>query len=93
MPFTEHESQTITETQLQPPSNVIVHNDPVNLMPYVVMVFQTVLHMNKETAIKHMLEVHKLGRSVVWTGEREQAESYTQALQHWNLTVTMENAA
>lgn len=90
MPFTENETQTVTEVQLQPPSNVVVHNDPVNLMPYVVMVFQTVLSMSKETAIKHMLEVHKQGRSVVWTGDREQAESFTQALQRWNLTVTME---
>ena len=31
-----------TETQLDTPWNVVVHNDPVNLMSYVTMVFQKV---------------------------------------------------
>jgi len=53
---------------------VVVVNDPVNLMSYVVMVFPEVLSFDEMTARKHMLEVHELGRSIVWTGVREQAE-------------------
>src|SRR5690349_9714727 len=38
--------------------NVIVWNDPVNLMSYVVFVFMKVLAFTKEKATRHMLEVH-----------------------------------
>jgi len=33
-----------------------------------------------------MLEVHERGRSVVWTGPRENAEAYAYTLQQWHLT-------
>jgi len=41
--------------------NVIVWNDPVNLMSYVVFVFMKVLAFTKEKATRHMLEVHEQG--------------------------------
>jgi ATP-dependent Clp protease adaptor protein ClpS len=69
---------------------VIVHNDPVNLMSYVVMVFRRVFGYDPERARRHMLEVHEQGRSVLWTGEREIAENYVHALQQWQLTATLE---
>lgn len=90
MPSTDLEVQEITDLQTQTPFNVVVHNDPINMMQYVVMVFEKVLTMNRETAVKHMLEVHKLGRSIVWSGNREQAEHYMYALQKWKLTVSTE---
>ena len=37
-----------------------------------------------------MMEVHKRGRSIVWTGEREKAEFYTQQLQAHQLKTSME---
>ena len=40
-----------------------------------------------------MMQVHKLGKSVVWTGEREKAEFYTQQLQAHQLKTTLEKAA
>jgi ATP-dependent Clp protease adaptor protein ClpS len=64
--------------------NVVVHNDPVNLMSYVAMVFRRIFGFTRERARKHMLEVHNRGRSIVWTGGREQAELYVQQL-HTNL--------
>ena len=70
--------------------NVIVWNDPVNQMTYVVFVFMKVLAFNKEKATKHMLEVHRQGKSVVATDTREKAELYYQQLQHHGLTVTIE---
>jgi ATP-dependent Clp protease adaptor protein ClpS len=70
--------------------NVIVWNDPVNLMTYVVFVFMKVLAFTKEKATKHMLEVHQLGKSIVATDTREKAELYHQQLQHHGLTVTIE---
>src|SRR6266481_4935603 len=70
--------------------NVIVWNDPVNQMSYVVFVFMKVLGFPKEKAAKHMLEVHKLGKSVVATESREKAEFYHQQIQAHGLNVTIE---
>jgi ATP-dependent Clp protease adaptor protein ClpS len=70
--------------------NVIVWNDPVNLMSYVVFVFMKVLAFPKEKATKHMLEVHQQGKSCVATETKEKAELYHQQLQSFGLTVTME---
>ena len=70
--------------------SVVVLNDPVNLMSYVTMVFKRVIGMSQSEAETHMLEVHELGRSVVWTGEREKAETYLYRLQEWHLTAVLE---
>ena len=45
--------------------NVVVWNDPVNLMDYVVYVFRKLFGYSEEKATKLMLEVHNDGRSVV----------------------------
>jgi ATP-dependent Clp protease adaptor protein ClpS len=78
------------ETQLAGMWRVIVLNDPVNRMSYVVMVLRRVLGFSEESARRHMLEVHESGRSVVWTGTREQAEAHMFALQQWHLTAIIQ---
>jgi ATP-dependent Clp protease adaptor protein ClpS len=72
---------------------VVVLNDPVNLMSYVVLVFRKVFGFDEPTARRHMLEVHEHGRSVVWTGVREKAEAYAFTLQQWQLTAVLEQDA
>ena len=84
--YTSSKSQTATE----PVWNVVVLNDPVNLMSYVVMVFRRVFGFDEKTAQRHMLEVHELGRSIVWTGEREKAETYLMILHQWQLQAIIE---
>lgn len=69
---------------------VVVLNDPVNLMSYVVLVFRKVLGFDEATARRKMLEVHEQGRSVVWTGLREKAEAYAFTLQEWHLSAVVE---
>ncbi len=69
---------------------VIVWNDPVNLMNYVVFVFMRVLAFNKEKATKHMMQVHQQGKSVVAIETREKAELYHQQIQAHGLSVTIE---
>ena len=88
------EEQTLLaeSTALGHPWQVIVHDDPVNIMEYVTIVFMRVLGYSREKAQRHMLEVHNDGRSVVWSGERERAELYTQQLQAHQLKTTMERA-
>ena len=71
------------------PWNVVVHNDPVNLMSYVTMVFRRLFGWSRGRAEKHMMEVHRKGRSVVWSGGREQAELYVQQLHGFLLLATM----
>jgi ATP-dependent Clp protease adaptor protein ClpS len=83
---------TDSETALGQPWSVIVHNDPVNLMSYVAMVFRRVFGYSAERAQKHMLEVHERGRSVLWTGDREKAELYVQQLHGYLLLATLEQA-
>ena len=69
---------------------VVVLNDPVNLMSYVVLVFRRVLGFDEATARRKMLEVHEQGRSVVWTGLREKAEAYAFTVQEWHLSAVVE---
>src|SRR5262245_61505550 len=69
---------------------VIVWNDPINLMSYVVFVFMRVLAFTKEKATRHMLEVHNQGKSCVAIETREKAELYHQQLQARGLMVTLE---
>jgi ATP-dependent Clp protease adaptor protein ClpS len=89
---TRHKPGPATDirTQLADVWHVVVLNDPVNLMSYVVMVFKKVLGFDEMRARKHMLEVHELGRSIVWSGVREQAEAYVFTLQQWHLTAVLE---
>ena len=89
-PLQSPAQSTATETQLQDAWHVVVLNDPVNLMSYVVMVFRKIFGFDETRARKHMLEVHEHGRSVVWTGVREQAEAYVFTLQQWHLTAVLE---
>src|SRR5438128_250316 len=83
--------RTETALELEGVWRVVVLNDPVNLMSYVVMVFKKVFGMDEATARRHMLEVHEQGRSVVWTGLREKAEAYAFTLQQWHLTAVLES--
>ena len=84
------ELETIRKTELESSWKVVVLNDPVNLMSYVVLVFKKVFGFDETRARKHMLEVHEQGRSVVWTGSRERAETYVYTLQEWHLSAILE---
>jgi ATP-dependent Clp protease adaptor protein ClpS len=89
-PRQEPRHATATQEHVADVWRVVVLNDPVNLMSYVVMVFRKVLGFDEMTARKHMLEVHEQGRSIVWSGVREQAEAYVFTLQQWHLTAVIE---
>lgn len=84
----EHETKDETAADL--PWNVVVHNDPVNLMSYVTRIFQNVFGYSRERAERHMLEVHQQGRSIVWSGVRERAEAYVEQLHGHLLLATLE---
>ncbi len=77
---------------LDGPWNVLVFDDPVNLIEYVAMVFQKVLSCGLARAEELTMTVHTSGRAVVWTGEREKAELYVQQLHQYQLQASLEKS-
>jgi len=87
------DQRTRTIPDLAATWKVVVMNDDVNLMTYVVHVFRQVFGFETERARRHMLEVHQQGRSIVWSGAREAAEHYVHLLQQWHLRAQLESHA
>ena len=78
-----------TGTVQDRPWIVIVWNDPINLMSYVVLVFQKLFGYNRAKATQLMLQVHNEGKAVVSSGTREKAESDVSRLHAHGLWATM----
>jgi ATP-dependent Clp protease adaptor protein ClpS len=70
---------------------VIVWNDPINLMSYVVYVFQKLFGYSREKATQLMLQVHHEGKAAVSEGTREKAEADVSRLHAHGLWATMEH--
>jgi ATP-dependent Clp protease adaptor protein ClpS len=81
-----HDTGTIEDR----PWIVIVWNDPVNLMNYVVWVLQRVFGYSKEKATTLMLQVHNDGRAIVSSGTRSDAEREVAKLHGYSLWATMQ---
>jgi ATP-dependent Clp protease adaptor protein ClpS len=90
LPAIEQDRQTDSRSDLEPGYLVICWNDPVNLMVYVTHVFQTVFGWERQKAEKKMLEVHRLGKSLLTRESLEKAEFYVHQLQKYNLHATLE---
>lgn len=80
-------------TAVDPGWEVIVWNDPVNTMTYVVYVFMKVLRFDAGRAQRHMLEVHREGRSCVAREGREKAEFLQQQILLHGLQCTLQRGA
>lgn len=85
---TERFSETIEE--LARPWVVIVWNDPVNLMSYVVWVLQKLFGYSREKASKLMMQIHTDGKAVVASGSRDEAERDVARLHAHGLWATMQ---
>ena len=72
---------------------VIVWNDPVNLMSYVVYVLQKLFGYSRQKATRLMLQVHNDGKAVVSDGNREKAETDVARLHANGLWATMEHSS
>ena len=72
------------------PWQVVVWNDPVNLMSYVVWVFRKLFGHPLELATRLMLQVHNQGRAIVSSGPLEKAELDCHRLHHYGLWATLE---
>jgi ATP-dependent Clp protease adaptor protein ClpS len=80
------------DVTLDIPWIVIVWNDPINLMSYVVYVFQKLFGYPREKATKLMLDVHQKGRAVVSEGPREKCEFDVSRLHAHGLWATLQKA-
>lgn len=81
---------TYDDAALDTPWQVVVWDDPVNLMSWVTWVFCTHFGFSQAKARRLMLEVHEQGRAVVSSGTLEQAEHHVAALHGYGLWATYE---
>ena len=85
------DKQTQSERKISPRYNVLLHNDPVNSMDYVVKTLrQVVPQLSDQDAISIMLETHNTGIGLVITCDIEPAEFYSESLRSKGLTSTIE---
>lgn len=91
-PIRTREPDVGESDDLERPWQVVVWNDPINLMSYVVYVFRKLFGFSEEEATKLMLAVHHEGRATVSSGPKEKAELDCYRLHHHGLWATMEKA-
>ena len=77
--------------KVSPKYKVLLHNDPVNTMDYVVETLrQVVPQLSEQDAMKIMLETHNNGVGLVIVCDLEPAEFYSESLKAKGLTSTIE---
>ena len=74
LPDIDFDTDTETKTRRQPPYAVILHNDDINTMEFVVAVLRKVFGYTVEKCVELMMQAHEKGRVVVWIGALEVAE-------------------
>lgn len=79
--------------EIDEPYNLIVLDDPITLMVTVTIVLKQVFGFTTEKAHKHMIEVHTLGRSMVFTGPVGEATNYCVQLHVSGLQAIIEKAS
>ena len=77
--------------KVSPKYKVLLHNDPVNTMDYVVETLrQVVPQLSEQDALKIMLDTHNNGVGLVIVCDLEPAEFYSESLKAKGLTSTIE---
>lgn len=88
---TDVEIVTGQETATERPWSVVVWNDPVTPMSVVVVIFRKIFGYSNNKCTQLMMTVHHEGRAIVWSGQRDRAESYCVKLQVAGLSATIEH--
>ncbi|MFN2555424.1 MAG: ATP-dependent Clp protease adapter ClpS [Nitriliruptorales bacterium] len=89
-PVRDPEVDTGEDVAPEGPWDVIVWDDPVNLMSYVVYVFRKIFGFSEPVARKLMLDVHHKGKALVASEPREMAELHVRQLHSHGLQATMQ---
>ena len=93
VPLEVQDPELEEQVETDRPWIVIVWNDPVNLMNYVVYVFQKLFGYSRKKATRLMLQVHHEGKAIVSDGNREKAEADVARLHAHGLWATMEHSS
>ncbi len=83
-------SKSQTREKIAEPWQVVVLDDPVNLMEYVSRTLIRIFGYSREKADVLMMDVHIKGKAIVWSGGRERAEMYVNQLHSAQLHATLE---
>lgn len=75
-----------------PPFRVLLHNDDINDIGYVLETVVELTPLNKDQAVRVTIEAHKTGVSLVLVTHKERAELYRDQFESRFLTVTIEPA-
>ncbi|MFQ6049269.1 MAG: ATP-dependent Clp protease adaptor ClpS [Phycisphaerae bacterium] len=73
-----------------PPYKLLLHNDDVNEMTYVVQVIRKLTPLSLPEAVQKMLEAHHTGVAVLLVTHKERAELYVEQFASCGLTATAE---
>ena len=85
------EKETERLRKNSPLYKVLLHNDPVNTMEYVVTTLRAVVpQLSEQDALGVMLEAHNTGIGLVIVCDLEPAEFYSETLNSKGLTTTIE---
>lgn len=75
-----------------PPFRVLLHNDDINEIGYVLETVVELTPLNKDQAVLATIEAHKAGVSLLLVTHKERAELYRDQFESKFLTVTIEPA-
>ena len=75
-----------------PPYRVLLHNDPITEMGFVITTLVEITPLNHEKAVQVMLEAHNSGVALVLVTHKERAELYQEQFHTKKLQVTIEPA-
>jgi len=81
---------TTPRSDILPPFRVLLHNDDINDMIYVVEALLDLTPLDAHGATRVMVEAHSSGVALVLTTHRERAELYQEQFGSKGLTVTIE---
>jgi ATP-dependent Clp protease adaptor protein ClpS len=71
---------TRTQTRVEPRWKVVLHNDDVTTMEFVVDLLVRLFHKQRAEALRLMLEIHYRGAAVVEWTHQERAELYVEQI-------------
>ncbi len=75
-----------------PPYKVLLHNDDVNEINYVLRTVMELTHLSRHDAKQRVLEAHYKGIALLLVTHKERAELYVEQFASKKLTATLEPA-
>ena len=73
-PRSKSKADTTTQTQRQPPYNVVILNDEEHTFDYVIDLLTKIFRHSLATAQELTWRIHTTGRAIVYTTHKEKAE-------------------